>query len=83
MRDETAKYFFQELASDGAPIGERYSLNWSEVRVRVAYSCPKYPLAQLNHMRDLAHAAKGHPVDLCQWNKAKTGIEWSARITLQ
>lgn len=84
MQDvETQKYKFQLLNSSGDAVGDLYSLNWREVRIKVAFECPRYSLRDLEHMRQLAHAGRPHPVDLVKWNPQKTGIEWSARMWLE
>lgn len=79
---DVSHYRFQELTPSGNAVGNELSLNWREVRVRVAFAAPRYSLADLNHMRNLLHAAPGNPVDLVLWNKEKTCVEWSARLSL-
>ncbi len=84
MRNDV-NYRYQELKGDGENSGPEMLLSLRELRVRVGYSCPRYPLKALNHMIALAHAglttaAFGSPVELLQWNADKTALEYQARV---
>lgn len=80
---EIQKYQFQTLTSNGEPVGDRYSLNARELRIKVAFECPRYSLRDLEHMRALCHAGRPNPVDLVKWSADGSRIEWSARIWLE
>lgn len=80
--DFISRYNYQTLTGSGEPLGEKRLMNWREVRIAVAIECPAYQLSDLNHMRDLLHAAPGNPVDLIHWNKDRTALTWSARLSL-
>lgn len=82
LSDFIAHYRYQTLSGSGEPIGEKRVMNWREVRIAVSIECPAYSLRDLNHMRDLLHAAAGNPVELVYWNRTRTGIDWSARLEL-
>lgn len=77
------KYNYQELNSNGEPVGARYSLNARELRIKVAFAAPRYSPSDLEHMRALCHAGRPNPVDLVLWSKDRQRIEWSARIWLE
>lgn len=81
MRSEE-KFVFQELTAGGDNAGAQVELTFAQLVTRVSITCPSYPLASLNHMVAIAKHGKG-PVELTQWDAQKSGLIWSARLSVR
>ena len=75
-----ASYSYQLLRGDGIPDGPLRHVNYRELRVIVAFACPRYTLSMLNHMLAIAHCNPRHPVELVLWNIHGTCLEYQARV---